>query len=47
MFLAVPTVAIASVVYRHGLQWRLGDLGVDEKLLRVPDQEINQWTSKS
>jgi predicted PurR-regulated permease PerM len=47
MFLAVPTVAIASVVYRHWLQWRLGDLGVDEKLLRVPDQEINQWTSKS
>jgi predicted PurR-regulated permease PerM len=29
MFLAVPTVAIASVVYRHCLEWRSGDDVVD------------------
>jgi predicted PurR-regulated permease PerM len=29
MFLAVPTVAIASVVYRHWLEWRSGDDVVD------------------
>jgi hypothetical protein len=25
MFLSVPTVALATVVYRHWLEWRSGD----------------------
>jgi len=25
MFLSVPTVALATVVYRHWLEWRRGD----------------------
>jgi len=29
MFLAVPVMAIASVVYRHGMEWRNGDRRVD------------------
>jgi predicted PurR-regulated permease PerM len=47
MFLAVPVVAMGSVVYRHWLEWRSGEGVVDETLLRVPAQGVNQWTSKS
>ena len=36
MFLAVPTMAIASVVYRHWLEWRRGGNGVDAKPLPTP-----------
>jgi predicted PurR-regulated permease PerM len=36
MFLAVPAVAIASVVYRHWLEWRNGDGVVDATLPRTP-----------
>lgn len=38
MFLAVPFVAIASVVYRHWLEWRSGDGVADATLLRTPAQ---------
>ena len=41
MFLAVPTVAIASVVYRHWLEWRSGDRVVDRTLLRTPAQLLH------
>jgi len=36
MFLAVPAVAIASVVYRHWLEWRNGEGVVDATLPRTP-----------
>jgi predicted PurR-regulated permease PerM len=41
MFLAVPVVAIASVVYRHWLEWRSGDGVVDRTLLRTPAQVLH------
>jgi len=41
MFLAVPTVAIATVVYRHWLGWRSGDGVVDRTLLRTPAQALH------
>jgi predicted PurR-regulated permease PerM len=44
MFLAVPTVAIASVVYRHSLEWRRDDGRVDRTLLRPPAQARRQLT---
>ena len=34
MFIAVPVVAVGSVVYRHWNEWRTGDI-VDEAVLRV------------
>jgi predicted PurR-regulated permease PerM len=40
MFLAVPIVAIASVVFRHWLEWRTGDGAVDETLPRPPAQVL-------
>jgi predicted PurR-regulated permease PerM len=39
MFLAVPIVAIATVIYRHWMEWRGGDGAVDAALLR---QETGQ-----
>jgi predicted PurR-regulated permease PerM len=39
MFLAVPIVAIATVIYRHWMEWRSGDGAVDAALLR---QETSQ-----
>ena len=41
MFLAVPTVAISSVVYRHWLEWRSGDGVVDRTLLRTRAQALH------
>jgi len=41
MFLAVPTVAMASVVYRHWLEWRSGDGVVDVTLLRTPAEVLH------
>jgi predicted PurR-regulated permease PerM len=38
MFLAVPTVAIASVVYRHWLVWRTDDGAIDRALSSTPLQ---------
>jgi predicted PurR-regulated permease PerM len=35
MFLAVPVVAVGSVVYRHWSEWRTGDDTGDEAVLRV------------
>ena len=35
MFLSVPTVALATVVYRHWLEWRSGDGGDDVHALPV------------
>jgi predicted PurR-regulated permease PerM len=40
MFLAVPIVAIASVVFRHWLEWRTGDGAVDETLPRPAAQVL-------
>jgi predicted PurR-regulated permease PerM len=40
MFLAVPTVAIASVGYRHWLEWRRGDDGVDATFPAAPAQGV-------
>jgi len=39
MFLSVPTVAIASVVYRHWVEWRTVDDVVDETLVISPPTE--------
>ena len=39
IFLAVPIAAIASVVYRHWLDWRSGDGVAGETPLRVPAPE--------
>jgi len=41
MFLAVPIVAIATVVYRHWLEWRSGDGVVDVTLPRTPAQALH------
>jgi len=38
VFLAVPIVAIATVIYRHWGEWRSGDGVVDATLLRTPAQ---------
>jgi predicted PurR-regulated permease PerM len=38
MFLAVPTVAIASVLYRHWLEWRTADGAIDATLPPTPTQ---------
>jgi predicted PurR-regulated permease PerM len=46
MFLAVPLVAIFSVVFRHWLEWRRADRVGDEALRRVPVERVTQWTSK-
>jgi predicted PurR-regulated permease PerM len=40
MFLAVPTMAIASVVYRHWLEWRIGDDVVDATSPAAPAQGV-------
>jgi predicted PurR-regulated permease PerM len=39
IFLAVPTVAIASVVCRHWLEWRSEDDAIDRALPREPAQD--------
>lgn len=38
IFLAVPVVAVGSVVYRHWIEWRAGTLG-DDAVLRVAVKE--------
>jgi predicted PurR-regulated permease PerM len=38
MFVAVPTVAIASVLYRHWLEWRTADGAIDAPLPAPPPQ---------
>jgi len=40
IFLAVPAVAIASVVYRHWLEWRSSDAVADATLLRTPARAL-------
>jgi predicted PurR-regulated permease PerM len=40
VFLAVPAVAIASVVYRHWLEWRSVDDVADIPLLRTTPAEV-------
>jgi predicted PurR-regulated permease PerM len=40
VFLAVPAVAIASVVYRHWLEWRSDDDVADIRLLRTTPAEV-------
>jgi predicted PurR-regulated permease PerM len=45
MFLAIPTVAIASVVYRHWLEWRGADDAVDLTLLPAPVQALPKQPS--
>jgi len=42
MFLSVPTVAIASVVYRHWVEWRTVDDVVDETLVIAPPTESTE-----
>jgi len=41
MFLAVPTMAIASVVYRHWLEWRRDGNGVEAAQLPRPVQGLH------
>ena len=41
IFLAVPVVAIASVVYRHWLEWRNSDAVADATLLRTPARALH------
>ena len=41
MFLAVPTIAIASVVYRHWLEWRRDGNGGDTTPLATPAQVLH------
>jgi len=40
--LSVPTVAIASVVYRHWVEWRTVDDVVDETLVIAPPTESTE-----
>jgi predicted PurR-regulated permease PerM len=40
MFLSVPIVAIATVIYRHWLQWRSGDAVADPAIPRAPAQVL-------
>ena len=45
MFLAVPTVAIASVVCRHWLDWRSGDEVVNPTSPLTPAQGVVDFGS--
>jgi predicted PurR-regulated permease PerM len=47
MFLAVPTAAIASVVYRHWLDWRSGDDQVHATFRIAPAQRVVDFGHES
>ena len=47
MFLAVPTVAIGSVVYHHWLTWGSGEGVVEETAPAVSAPGVSPWASRS